>query len=118
MEDLNTAACGACRLLLRRMARVGSDLACLVLVVISSRRGLVPAGPGAGVQGMQFRLAPRCSVWLPQARREEITTSTRCPFLVILERCPGAGGARAFQHCNGSNFSTSPGSRPKPQMAG
>jgi len=40
-------------------------LARLVLVVIFSRRGLVPAGPGTGVQGTRFRLAPRRSVWLP-----------------------------------------------------
>jgi hypothetical protein len=34
-------------------------------MVISLRRGFIPAGLGAGVQGMLFRLAPRWSVWLP-----------------------------------------------------
>jgi hypothetical protein len=49
-------------------------LASLVLVVIFSRRGLVPAGSGGGVQGTRFRLAPWCSVWLPLACREEVAT--------------------------------------------
>lgn len=35
------------------------------LVVISSRRGFHPAGPGAGVQGTPSRLVPRWSVWQP-----------------------------------------------------
>lgn len=43
------------------------SLACQVLVVISARRGLVPARP-RGLQGTQSSLAPRPSVWLPSRR--------------------------------------------------
>src|SRR4051794_22863843 len=64
---------------------VSRVLACLVLVVIFSRRGLVPAGSGVGVPGTLFRLAPRCSVWLPLACREEVATPD-APLL-IFERC-------------------------------
>ena len=39
-----------------------------VEVVIFSRRGFHPAGPGAGAQGTLSRLVPRCAVWLPLGR--------------------------------------------------
>jgi hypothetical protein len=55
-------------------------------VVISSRRGLVSAGPDSGRQGAQFRLAATGLVWLPSWR-----AGRRSPLLVplppICERC-------------------------------
>jgi hypothetical protein len=71
----------------RRSPWVFFVLARLVLVVIFSRRGLVPAGAGAGVQGMRFRLAPRCSVWLPSWRAGR-RSPPLTPLLLIFERCP------------------------------
>jgi hypothetical protein len=51
----------------------------LVEMVISSRRGFIPAGP---------------PVWLPQARREETTAVPRLPL--ISESVPGPGSARVL----------------------
>ena len=61
-------------------------LARRVLVVIFSRRGLVPAGVGAGVQGTRFRVVPRCSVWLPSWRAVR-RSPPLTPFLLIFGRC-------------------------------
>ena len=55
-------------------------------VVIFSRRGLVPAGPGAGAQGTRFRLALRWPVWLPSWRAGRRSPPSGCPRL-IFERC-------------------------------
>jgi hypothetical protein len=49
--------------------------------VISSRRGFIPARPVVGAQATLSRLARRPPVWLPLARREEITTLRTFPDL-------------------------------------
>jgi hypothetical protein len=51
----------------------------LVLVVIFSRRGFIPAGPSTRAQGTLSRLASWCSVWLPWARREEVAAPGALP---------------------------------------
>ena len=60
-------------------------------MVISSRRGFIPAGPVVRAQATLSRLAFGPPVWLPLARREEITTCRTFPDLRVV---PGLGGAQ------------------------